>query len=334
MMKQILERTRPRSIGAKESGWPLRSASRRIDVFLAVIGFTLAFAQAASAAATVTYYYTSPQGTVLAKADAAGNIISNADYRPYGSQVIGFPEIGPGYSGHVNDPDSELVYMQARYYDPAAGRFLSRDPVMLKAGDSHGFNRYSYANDNPITNIDLDGRSSCPGQSKFVCIQSDTYNASRSAGETVQASPTVRAAMVSGMGTVSVSAKETKEKIGFIKRDAKGELGAIASTDATTSSSRTTDSATAAKPEDAVAVIHGHIDGRSDGVVSPADARPLAQGLPNGVVSEGRVGVTELVNGRLQFQMLEGRMSVHESDALQKSLDKQQLGPDFSSPEN
>ncbi|NMW24337.1 RHS repeat-associated core domain-containing protein [Rhodanobacter denitrificans] len=113
-------------------------------------------------AGTRHYYYTDPQGTVLAKADAQGNIIATYDYAPYGSAVtsLGTPPNGPGYTGHVNDPDTGLIYMQARYYDPITGRFLSTDPVAPSPGDAFTFNRYNYANNNPIRFTDPDGR--CP----------------------------------------------------------------------------------------------------------------------------------------------------------------------------
>src|SRR6187402_184345 len=91
------------------------------------------------AAETVTYYYTNPQGTPLATADAAGNILSSSDYRPYGAQALGTAEPGPGYTGHINDPGAGLVYMQARYYDPV-GRMLSPDPNASKPGDIFTFN--------------------------------------------------------------------------------------------------------------------------------------------------------------------------------------------------
>jgi len=103
--------------------------------------------------------------------------------------------------------------------------------------------------------------------------------------------------------------------------------------DATTSSTARTDSATAMKPAGAAAVVHGHIDGRSDGVISPNDASPLRSNLPNGVVSEGRVGVTEVVSGRLQFRMLDGRMTRREVRGLQRSLDRQQVQPGFILPQ-
>jgi RHS repeat-associated protein len=110
---------------------------------------------------TVTYIYTDPQGTPLAEADATGTITARFDYAPYGmastaSGMAGAPN-GPGYTGHVNDSDTGLVYMQARYYDPS-GRFLSPDPVEPTPGNLFSFNRYAYASNNPIINMDPDGR--------------------------------------------------------------------------------------------------------------------------------------------------------------------------------
>jgi RHS repeat-associated protein len=112
-------------------------------------------------AGTVTYYYTDPQGTVLAKADAQGVIVARYDYAPYGTSApnLDAAPAGPGYTGHVNDPDTGLVYMQARYYDPAVGRFLSGDPVGPSPGNTFNFNRYDYTNNNPINHTDPDGRA-------------------------------------------------------------------------------------------------------------------------------------------------------------------------------
>lgn len=118
----------------------------------------LALSCTAVNAGTVTYVYTDPLGTPLAEADTNGVVMATFDYAPYGHQVLGSSVSGPGYTGHVNDADTGLVYMQARYYDPDAGRFLSVDPVVIKPEELFSFNRFVYANANPIVRIDPDGR--------------------------------------------------------------------------------------------------------------------------------------------------------------------------------
>ena len=50
------------------------------------------------------------------------------------------------------------MYMQQRYYDPVAGRFLSVDPVVTDANTGGSFNRYVYTENNPYRYIDSDGR--------------------------------------------------------------------------------------------------------------------------------------------------------------------------------
>jgi RHS repeat-associated protein len=130
---------------------------------IAAVSLILSLWGAVAYAGTHHYYYTDPQGTVLARADASGAIIATYDYAPYGTAVASMSPApnGPGYTGHVNDPDTGLVYMQARYYDPGRGGFLSVDPVTPSPGNLFNFNRYDYANDNPYRFTDPDGRSTC-----------------------------------------------------------------------------------------------------------------------------------------------------------------------------
>ena len=50
------------------------------------------------------------------------------------------------------------MYMQQRYYDPVAARFMSLDPVTTDANTGGSFNRYNYANNNPYRFVDFEGR--------------------------------------------------------------------------------------------------------------------------------------------------------------------------------
>jgi len=115
----------------------------------------LNFAQADS----VVYIHTDMLGSPTAETDEEGNVISLSHYEPFGKRLEGNKE-GLGYTGHLEDTDLELTYMQARYYDPMIGRFYSNDPVGSR--DVHSFNRYAYANNNPYKYVDPDGRETNP----------------------------------------------------------------------------------------------------------------------------------------------------------------------------
>lgn len=112
----------------------------------------------APAASGVTYIHTDGLGSPVARTNASGQLISTTRYEPYGYVASGAaPTIG--FTGHVNDADTGLTYMQQRYYDPVAGRFLSIDPVSTDASTGGSFNRYAYAANNPYRYIDPDGRA-------------------------------------------------------------------------------------------------------------------------------------------------------------------------------
>jgi hypothetical protein len=48
--------------------------------------------------------------------------------------------------------------MNARLYDPVLGRFLSPDPYVQAPNWSQSFNRYAYCGNNPLMNVDIDGK--------------------------------------------------------------------------------------------------------------------------------------------------------------------------------
>ncbi|MDP2005271.1 MAG: RHS repeat-associated core domain-containing protein [Rubrivivax sp.] len=106
-----------------------------------------------------TYAHTDGLGSPVAKASNTGAVVSRTRYEPHGATVAGSTNPTTiGYTGHVNDPDTGLVYMQQRYYDPIAVRFLSVDPVTTDERTGDGFGRYVYANNNPYRFKDPDGR--------------------------------------------------------------------------------------------------------------------------------------------------------------------------------
>ena len=57
-----------------------------------------------------------------------------------------------GNLGHKADDESGLTYMRARYYDPAAGRFVSQDPAR------NGHNWLVYCSNDPVNRVDRSGQ--------------------------------------------------------------------------------------------------------------------------------------------------------------------------------
>ncbi|CAM5360630.1 RHS repeat-associated core domain-containing protein [Rhodanobacter lindaniclasticus] len=144
-----------------------RHARGWITLALCLLVGASPMAQAAAPVVAVRLVMTDVQGTPVMKKDLQGHILVRYDYRPYGAQQGGPVQAGPGYTGHVNDPQTGLVYMQQRYYDPDA-RFLSVDPIGPTPGNVFNFSRYTYANDNPIANIDPTGMAS--GDRDDICM--------------------------------------------------------------------------------------------------------------------------------------------------------------------
>lgn len=112
-----------------------------------------------SVTSRVRYLHTDALGSPVAETDESGAVLKRTYHESYGAPIGGLYADGPGYTGHVTDSASGLTYMQQRYYDPLAGRFLSVDPIATDASTGGGFNRYTYARNNPLKNIDPDGRN-------------------------------------------------------------------------------------------------------------------------------------------------------------------------------
>jgi RHS repeat-associated protein len=100
--------------------------------------------------------------SVRAITDLTGQVVNRSQYRPYGEQIqtiAGITE-SKGFIGERQDPETGLVYLHARFYDPVLGRFLQADTL---DPDIAGVdvNRYAYSLNDPINESDPNGH--CPG---------------------------------------------------------------------------------------------------------------------------------------------------------------------------
>jgi len=105
-------------------------------------------------------YHSDGLGSVRALTDAAGTLAQTYHTDAFGvpSATQGISSQRFGFTGEQVDP-SGLVYLRARMYDPAIGRFIQRDTMFGWRGDSARLNRYGYATNNPLAFTDPSGHS-------------------------------------------------------------------------------------------------------------------------------------------------------------------------------
>ena len=109
----------------------------------------------------ITYLHHDHLGSAVAGTDQNGDVLWTEKYTPYGIALVNDAanDNQAGFTGHIKDTDTGLTYMQARYYDPVIGRFLSIDPVTFNGQNNPAFfNRYTYAFNNPVNIVDPTGR--------------------------------------------------------------------------------------------------------------------------------------------------------------------------------
>ncbi|HWA84172.1 MAG TPA: RHS repeat-associated core domain-containing protein, partial [Fimbriimonadaceae bacterium] len=106
---------------------------------------------------TWTEYTFDSQGSVAQRLDASQNIITSSYYDAYGVEnTTGTPTDQFGYngqSGYYLDRETGLYLCQNRYFDPAGGRWVTRDPI----GYAGGINVYGYCGSGPVGASDRSG---------------------------------------------------------------------------------------------------------------------------------------------------------------------------------
>jgi RHS repeat-associated protein len=101
-----------------------------------------------------TFWFVHDQvGSTLALLDATGHVAGTYTYSPFGLTTRSGTATTPmQYTGQYTDAESGLVYLRARYYDPATAQFLTLDP---EVNSTH--TPYAYTADNPVNLTDLTG---------------------------------------------------------------------------------------------------------------------------------------------------------------------------------
>ena len=94
--------------------------------------------------------------------DAYGNILSIKDST--GKDITDTSNvalINPfRYRSYYYDTETNLYYLNSRYYSPKMGRFINCDSILVTVGSVPSLNTFCYCVNNPINRIDSEGRIS------------------------------------------------------------------------------------------------------------------------------------------------------------------------------
>ncbi|WP_300600771.1 FG-GAP-like repeat-containing protein [Niabella sp.] len=112
--------------------------------------------------------YTDYLGSILVVTNSSGTVVAEQNFDAWGRKrnpanwtYASVPSVPVwlfrGYTGHEQLEAFGLINMNARLYDPFTGKMLSPDNYGSGVYGTQGFNRYSYANNNPLMFRDLTG---------------------------------------------------------------------------------------------------------------------------------------------------------------------------------
>ena len=120
-----------------------------------------------------TYYYVFADHlgstTTVVQRDN-GERVSYQLYEPWGTTRYssGNSHTDFAYTGQMQVDD--IYYYNARWYDPAIGRFMQADTIVPSHQGTQGFDRYAYVNNNPIRFTDPSGHDVCSDQFDPGCM--------------------------------------------------------------------------------------------------------------------------------------------------------------------
>lgn len=102
-----------------------------------------------------TYLQENALGSAVLEVYTTGGLVSRREYDAYGKEsniLVGTntPFRFAGKHGYQTDLESGFDLLDARFYLPGVGRFLTQDPI----GQKGGLNLYAYCDNNPLSRID------------------------------------------------------------------------------------------------------------------------------------------------------------------------------------
>ena len=134
------------------------------------------------------YHLYDAQGNLAQALDEAGNIVETAGVTAHGMPLVNGSAFGVSSAfaygakwGYYRDGESGFYLCGFRYYDPSAGRWITRDPI----GFAGGANLYGYVGNDPVNFVDpsgLQGLSTNTTVPAYVLIAREAIQNARTSG--------------------------------------------------------------------------------------------------------------------------------------------------------
>nr|WP_283243768.1 RHS repeat-associated core domain-containing protein [Guopingia tenuis] len=126
------------------------------------------------------FYRYDVRGSVTDILDKNAGLVKGYDYDEFGNTEEKGNENflnDVTFTGSVSDASSGLQYMNARFYQPSTGRFLSQDSYSGNPYDPWTQHLYSYCGNNPVNMVDPTGHSMKELELKLRLLKSQRNNA-------------------------------------------------------------------------------------------------------------------------------------------------------------
>ncbi len=123
------------------------------------------------------YYVTDSHGNVVQMTDDSGKVTKTYEYDSFGNEVKSEKkdENPFRYCGEYYDKETEEVYLRARYYQPAVGRFLTKDSYTGESDEPESLHLYTYCENDGMNAWD-------PGGHDGASLELKTYYSAVSTG--------------------------------------------------------------------------------------------------------------------------------------------------------
>ena len=101
-----------------------------------------------------------------------GHAVAGCEYEPSGGIISPITEPPKNshfcHGSYIHDRETDLYYLQSRYYDPGMGRFINADSYPSTGDGTLSNNMFAYCLNSPTNRVDAEGSWSLPNWAKVA----------------------------------------------------------------------------------------------------------------------------------------------------------------------